>query len=180
MFHRFGVEVTVLEHGSRTLDKEDQELATPLCKILTAEGIRLQTNSEIQQVQREGASKKLTLRCGEGAEEELIVDEILLAVGRRPFLQALQLEAAGVQTNEKGIIVDETLRTSVPHIWAAGDVASKYQLTHVASRQGEIAAHNAFADEPRAFDDRVIPWATFTSPAWPMLGKLKSNCKKAR
>jgi len=180
LFHRFGVDVSVLEHGPTILDKEDRELATNLCEMLTEEGIRLKTNTEIKQVQLDGASKKLTLRCDERAEEELIVDEILLAIGRRPFLKSLHLEAAGVQTNEKGVIVNATLRTTVPHIWAAGDVASKYQFTHVASKQGELAAHNAFAREPQSFDDRVIPWVTFTSPALAHVGKTEEQLQEEK
>ena len=93
-------------------------------------------------MQRDRASKRLTISCEERAEEELVVDEILMSVGRGPSFESLHLAAAGVQTNEKGIVVDATLRTTVPHIWAAGDVSSKYQFTYVASKQGELAAHN--------------------------------------
>ena len=180
LFNRFGVNVSVLEHGPTILDKEDREVATNLCEMLTDEGIRLETHTEIKQVQLDGASKKLTLRCGERAEEELIVDEILLAVGRRPFLESLHLEAAGVQANEKGVIVDDMLRTTVPHIWAAGDVASKYQFTHVASKQGELAARNAFAHKPQSFDDRVIPWVTFTSHALAHVGKTEEQLQEGK
>ena len=180
LFHRFGVEVTVLEHGPTILDKEDREIAANLCEMLTGEGIRLETHTEIKQVQLDGASKKLTLRCGERAEEELTVDEILVAVGRRPSLQSLHLEAAGVQTHEKGIIVDDTLRTTVPHIWAAGDVVSRYQFTHVASKQGELAARNAFFPEPQSFDDHVIPWVTFTSPALAHAGKTEEQLQEEK
>ena len=180
MFHRFGTEVTVLERGSSILDKEDQELATALCNMLTGEGIRLETNTEIKQVELGEGSKKITLRCNEQDEEELYVDEILLATGRRPSLKSLRLEAAGVQTSEKAIIVDKTLRTSVPHIWAAGDVASKYQFTHVASRQGEIAAHNAFANEPQNFDDRFIPWVTYTNPPLAHAGKTEAQLQEGK
>src|SRR5438874_3008109 len=109
MFHRFGVDVSVLEHGPTILDKEDREIAANLCDMLTGEGIRSETNTEIKQVQLDGASKKLTLRCGERDEEELIVDEILLAVGRHPSFESLNLEAAGVKTTRKGIVVDATL-----------------------------------------------------------------------
>jgi dihydrolipoamide dehydrogenase len=175
LFHRFGVDVTVLEHGQTILDKEDGELASNLCEMLTAEGIRFKTHVEIKKVQLNGARKNLTLQCGKRAEEELVVDEILLAVGRQPSLQSLHLEAAGVQTTEQGIIVDKTLRTTTPNIWAAGDVASKYQFTHVASKQGELAAHNAFSSEPLSFDDSIIPWVTFTNPALAHVGKTEEQ-----
>lgn len=178
MFHRFGVEVTVLERGSTFLDKEDREMAENLCDMLEKEGIRLENNTELKRVQSSGASKRLTLRCGERTEEELEVDEILMAIGRRPNLQSLHLEAAGVQANEKGSVVDKTLRTTVPHIWAAGDIASPYQFTHVATKQGELTAHNAFAQEPQPFDDSVISWVTFTSPALAHVGKTEEQLQE--
>ena len=96
-------------------------------------------------------------------------------MGRRPMLQSLRLEAAGVKTGKKGIEVDATLRTNVPHIWAAGDVTGGYQFTHVASEQGKLVAHNAFASEAQPFDDRAIPWATFTDPALAHVGKTEEQ-----
>ncbi|HJT59917.1 MAG TPA: NAD(P)/FAD-dependent oxidoreductase [Ktedonobacteraceae bacterium] len=178
LFHRFGVEVTVLERGPNILDTEDLELATRLCKLLTEEGIRLETNAELKRVQGNGDSKRLTIQCGERDQEELEVDELLIAVGRRAAFASLNLEAAGVKTSKKGIIVDETLRTSVPHIWAAGDVASPYQFTHVASEQGKLAVHNAFSSNPQPFDDRVIPWGIFTYPPLAHVGKTEQQLQQ--
>ena len=175
IFHRFGVKVTVLERGPTILDQEDRELAELLCKLLTEDGIRLETNAELKRVQRDGGRKRLTVRCGQQAEEEMVVDEILIAVGRHPSFESLHLEAVGVKTTSKGIVVDATLRTSVPNIWAAGDVASEYQFTHVASEQGKLAAHNAFARDPQPFDERIIPWATFTNPALAHVGKTEEQ-----
>ena len=178
MFQRFGVEVTVLERGSQMLDKEDRELAEPLCKLLAQEGIRMETGAELRRVQKDGECKRLTVRHHSGAEEEMVVDEILLALGRRPVLESLHLEAAGVKTGKKGIEVDATLRTNVPHIWAAGDVTGGYQFTHVASEQGKLAAHNAFAHDAQPFDDRAIPWATFTDPALAHVGKTEEQLRE--
>ena len=178
MFQRFGVEVTVLERSSMILDKEDRELADNLCDILTKEGLRLETGAELERVQREGGGKRLTIRCGQRQEETLVVDEILMAVGRKASFEALHLDAAGVKTSKKGIVVDAMLRTSVPHIWAAGDVASQYQFTHVASVQGKLAARNAFASNPQPFDDRAIPWVTFTDPALGHVGKTEEQLKE--
>jgi dihydrolipoamide dehydrogenase len=179
MFHRFGVDVTVLERGPTMLDKEDRELADQLCELLTAEGLRMETNAELKRVQRDDACKQLTLSCRGREEEELVVDEVLMAIGRRPSFESLHLEAAGVKTTKKWIVVDTTLRTSVPHIWAAGDVASEYQFTHVASEQGKLAARNAFAEKPQAFDDRVIPWVIFTNPALAHVGKTEDQLRQA-
>src|SRR5205085_9989138 len=101
--------------------------------------------------QRDARGRCLTIRCGERSEEQLVVDEILLAIGRQPALEALHLEEAGVKTGKKGIEVDATLRTNVPHIWAAGDVTGGYQFTHVAYEQCKLAARNAFAQKPLPF-----------------------------
>ena len=75
----------------------------------------------------------MTMRCGDQPEESLLVDEILVATGRRPVLDELRLDIVGVETNKKGIVVDDTMRTSVAHIWAAGDITGGYQFTHVAN-----------------------------------------------
>src|SRR5579859_6619808 len=109
LFHRFGVEVTVLEHGPTLLDKEDRELADMVCTILSKEGLRLETQVELRRAQRDPAGKCLTIRCENREEEQLVVDEILLAIGRRPALASLQLEKAGVKTSKNGIEVDATL-----------------------------------------------------------------------
>ncbi len=178
MFHRFGVEVTVLEKSSLLLDKEDREIADALCKLLTKQGLRLETEVEFKRVQKNGSEKILTMRCGEGDEEQLAVDEILLAVGRQPALEALRLEEAGVETGKKGIRVDEYLRTNVPHIWAAGDVTGGLQFTHVAYQQGKIASENAFSQQPQPFENYVIPWVTYTDPALAHVGKTEEQLKE--
>jgi dihydrolipoamide dehydrogenase len=177
MFHRFGVQVTVLENSPHLLDKEDRELANCLCKLLTKEGIRLETSVQVQRVERADGGKRLAIRCGDGVEENLVVDEILLATGRQPVLDPLHLEVAGVAIHEHGIAVDATLRTSVPHIWAAGDVIGGYQFTHVAYEQGRLAARNAFAQEPRPFDDHAIPWVIYTDPALAHVGKTEEQLR---
>ncbi len=179
MFARFGVEVTVLERGAQLLDKEDREVAEQLCDLLTKEGIRFETGAELKRVEKDAQGcKHLTIRRDSGLEEQLVVDELLLAMGRRPELQSLHLEAAGVQTGKKGIEVDASLRTNVPHIWAAGDVTGGYQFTHVASEQGKLVAHNTFADEAQPFDDRAIPWATLTDPALAHVGKTEEQLRE--
>ncbi len=178
MFHRFGVEVTVLEKSPNLLDKEDRELADALCNLLRKQGLRLETNVEFKRAQRDARGKCLTIRCGEGEEEQLVVDEILLAIGRKPALDSLQLDKAGVQTGKRGITVDAYLRTSVPHIWAAGDVTGGLQFTHVAYQQGKLAGQNAFAQESQPFENYVIPWVTYTDPALAHVGKTEAQLQQ--
>ncbi|HEY6539630.1 MAG TPA: NAD(P)/FAD-dependent oxidoreductase, partial [Ktedonobacteraceae bacterium] len=143
------------------------------------EGIRFETGMELRRVEKDAqGGKRLTVRHDSGSEEQLVVDELLLAMGRRPELQSLHLEAAGVKTGTKGVEIDATLRTNGPHIWAAGDVTGGYQFTHVASEQGKLVARNAFAREAQPFDDRAIPWATFTDPALAHVGKTEEQLRE--
>ena len=179
LFHRFGVQVTLLEQATTFLSKDDRELADQLCGLLANEGIRMETEVELASVQRDGAAKRLTFRQPGRAEETLLVDEILVTIGYQPMLDLLNLPTAGVEINEHGIMVDRTLRTSAPHIWAAGDVTGSYQYTHVAYDQGRLAAHNAFAATPQPFDDRIIPWVIYTSPELAHVGQTEEQLRAA-
>ncbi|MBC7811394.1 MAG: FAD-dependent oxidoreductase, partial [Burkholderiales bacterium] len=184
MFHRFGVEVTVLESEDMLLPTEDQEVAEILCGLLSDEGIRMEINVDLQRVRTVQAGKKLTFRCGEGDIEELVVDEILLATGRHTNSEALNLKVAGVKLGKKGeIVVNDSLQTSVEHIWVAGDATEKYPFTHVAHDQGVLAARNALAmlhkkSKPQSFDYSVIPWVTFTDPALAHVGKTEDELRE--
>ncbi|MEO7911735.1 MAG: FAD-dependent oxidoreductase [Roseiflexaceae bacterium] len=180
MFSRFGVHVVVFDHGKQPLPHEDHELATALCSRLTAEGIRLEFGAEMRCGEIDQRGKHIHIHGEKGRIENLVVDQLLVAVGRRPALDALNLEAAGVQYTAEGITTDATLRTNVPHIWAAGDITSRYQFTHVASDQGGLVARNVFAQTPQAFDDRVIPWVTFTDPELARVGLSEKDAQAAK
>ncbi len=180
MFSRFGVQVVVIERGKQPLPSEDPELAMALCTRLAAEGIRLEFGAEMRCGEINKRGKHIHVQCQDGKEELLVTDELLIAVGRRPALDELNLEAAGVQYTEEGITTDETLRTNVPHIWAAGDITSEYQFTHVASDQGKLVAHNVFVRKPQTFDDRVIPWVTYTDPELARVGLSEADLKEAK
>lgn len=179
MFSRFGVQVVVLERTQQPLPREDRELALALCSQLGAEGIRLEFGTEMRCGESDQHGKHIHIHGQEGKEEELVADQLLVAVGRRPALDTLNLEAAGVHFTAEGIPTNASLRTNVPHIWAAGDITSKYQFTHVASRQGKLAAHNVFAKTPRAFDDSLIPWVTFTDPELARVGQSEADLQEA-
>ena len=179
IFARFGSEVTVLESTPYILNTEDRELADKLVELLKKEGVQIKADVDIQRVETHKKMKRLTFQVGNGSRELLIVDEILLATGRRPALDDLNIQVAGVETNEQGIVVDDMLRTNVPHIWAVGDVTGGYQFTHVANRQGKVAGRNAFADEPEPFDDNVVPWAIYTYPTLAHVGQTEAQLKEA-
>ncbi len=179
MFSRFGVQVVVLERSQQPLPREDRELALALCDQLGAEGIRLEFGTEMRCGKSDQHGKHIHIRDQNGREEDLVTDQLLVATGRRPALDTLNLEAAGVHFTAEGIPTNVSLRTNVPHIWAAGDITSKYQFTHVASRQGKLAARNAFAKTPRAFDDSLIPWVTFTDPELARVGQSEADLQEA-
>ncbi len=179
MFNRFGVDVTVLEQGPSLLNREDREVADTLITLLHEEGIRTKTEIELISVRRTENGKHLTLRNSENVEEELLVDEILLSIGRKPAIETLDLKAAGVETTKKGISVDATLCTNVPHIWAAGDVTGGYQFTHVATEHGKWVAQNVLAEQPQPFGDRVVPWVTYTNPPLAHVGKTEEELREA-
>jgi dihydrolipoamide dehydrogenase len=180
LFQRFGVQVTILEQGPAPLPKDDRELADMLCDLLADAGVDIQTNVELLSVERQEDGKALAFRCADGSRQHLLVDEILVAVGYQPALESLNLAAAGVETNDDGVVVDANLRTSVPHIWAAGDISGGYQFTHVAYDQGRLVASNAFADQPQPFDDRAIPWVTYTSPELAHVGKTEQQLREEK
>jgi len=180
MFSRFGVQVVVIERGKQPLPSEDPELAMALCTRLAAEGIRLEFGAEMRCGEINKRGKHIHVQCQDGKKELLVTDELLIAVGRRPALDELNLEAAGVQYTEEGITTNDTLRTNVPHIWAAGDITSEYQFTHVASDQGKLVAHNVFVRKPQTFDDRVIPWVTYTDPELARVGLSEADLKEAK
>jgi pyruvate/2-oxoglutarate dehydrogenase complex dihydrolipoamide dehydrogenase (E3) component len=177
VFRQFGVEVTVLEKAPHLLDTEDREMAGALVSLLTRSGISFKTGVELTCVRQEDSGKRLTIQHDDGRQAELVVDEILVAIGRKPDLEGLNLVAAGVETTEKGIKVDKNLRTTAPHIWAAGDIASKYQFTHIASAQGKLAARNAFAAAPELFDDSLIPWGVYTYPSLGHVGRTEEELR---
>ena len=180
MFSRFGAKVVVLDHGPHPLPREDSALALALCAQLAAEGIRIELGAEMRCGEAGARGKRIHIHSRDGREEDLVADQLLVAVGRRPALDTLRLEAAGVLHDEKGIPTDPTLRTNVAHIWAAGDITSRYPFTHVASDQGALAARNAFSSEPTAFDDRVIPWVTYTDPELARVGQTEAELKEAK
>ncbi len=174
LFRRFGVEIIVVEQSETLLPTEDSELSDMLADLLRKEGIKIELGAELTNVAQTDTGKRITFK----RDHETLtadVDEILVALGRRPNLDALNLETAGVETTKKGVEVDAYLRTNVPHIWAAGDIASQYPFTHVAEAQGKLVVHNAFAQQPRPFNDYAVPWATYTDPELAHVGKTEDE-----
>ncbi|RME57316.1 MAG: FAD-dependent oxidoreductase, partial [Caldilineae bacterium] len=163
-FQRLGSQVTILEIAPRILLREDDDAAQIVADSLAADGVEMLLGVQIQRVERTGPVRRLVYRQGE-AEHVLEVDQILLGAGRTPNVDSLNLEAAGVAYHRKGVTVDDTLRTTNPNIYAAGDVALPYQFTHTADASARIVLQNALFPGPKKrFRDLHIPWCTYTDP----------------
>jgi mercuric reductase len=176
MFHRFGTEVTILERSAQLLAHGyEPEVGLTLAEIFAEEGIHVVTDVSVIRVRQDGRNVVATTRV-QGHEEEFRAQRILIATGRRPNTDTMALERAGVSVNTRGEVeVDEFLRTTVPHIFAAGDVIGRgmgsHMATPVGSRDGGIAAHNALSGEPmRRVDHHVIPRVIFTDPQAAVVG----------
>jgi pyruvate/2-oxoglutarate dehydrogenase complex dihydrolipoamide dehydrogenase (E3) component len=174
-FQRLGTHVTVID-GSRIAAKEEPEVSEVLMEVLSGEGVRFVVGSDVERVEtRDGVH---TLHTKDGASVE--ADTILAAVGRRPITDGLDLERGGVELTDGGFVkVDDKLRTTAPDVYAIGDVAGKLQFTHAGYQMGTIAVGNALGWIARSFDQRVIPWATFTDPEVGRVGLTEAQAAEA-
>lgn len=177
IFGRFGSKVTILENSDRILDKEDEEVSRTIQGYLAQEGIGIITTVNVQRATRE-LGEKVVVAEVDGGRQSFRAEEIMVATGRKPNVEGLNLRAAGVQPQRRGLAVDDELRTTAAHIWTAGDVAGRYQFTHVANYEGEIAANNALTNRPLKADYRVIPRATFTDPEVASVGLTETQARQ--
>jgi pyruvate/2-oxoglutarate dehydrogenase complex dihydrolipoamide dehydrogenase (E3) component len=159
-FARFGAEVTLLDVLPKVLPREEPAAAAIIEAALRRDGTQLRLGVKLERVEQQGTDRALHLDGG----AEVRCDAILLAAGRAPNVEDLGLEAAGVRYDEKGVEVDDRLRTSNPHIYAAGDICSRYQFTHVADALARIVIQNALFLGRRRASSLVIPWCTYTDP----------------
>lgn len=163
-FQRLGTQVTVLEIAPQILIREDADAAAIVARALLRDGVDLRLGVQVEQVDAQRDGKRIRYRVDDQTET-LTVDAILVAAGRAPNLESLDLPAAGVAFHKRGIRVDETLRTTNPRIYAAGDVALKYQFTHAADASARLVLRNALFPGPKAkVSDLIIPWVTYTDP----------------
>ena len=176
IFARLGADVTLVERGPRLIGTEDEEVSRALAVILQEEGIRVLTETEAVKVQRKDGRPALVAE-GQGGQIELPFDQLLVAAGRRPNVAALDLDAAGVRANDKGIEVNDELRTVVPHIWASGDVVGHYMFTHIASYHADLVFANAVEGQHERLDYSVVPWVIFTDPEVAHVGLTEAEAR---
>jgi pyruvate/2-oxoglutarate dehydrogenase complex dihydrolipoamide dehydrogenase (E3) component len=179
-FHRLGAEVSVVDRADQILPREDRDMADAVQAALAAEGVRFHLGASIERVRELGASgRAVTLRDADGTRREIRAEALVLALGRRPNLDGLGLEAAGVVCGAGGIDVDARQRTSQRHIYAAGDVTGRYLFTHAAGYAGGIVLSNAIFRLPRRADWSRLPWCTYSEPELASIG-LNETAARAR
>ena len=177
-FERLGAKVTIIQEQERILPREDPEVSESVARVLISEGIDIITNARFVKAGRSGNKKVVT--ATQGAQLlNFEADEIVLAVGRQPNIEGLNLEAAGIKYDKNGIKVDDYLQTSASNILAIGDVIGGYLFTHVAVYQAGVAVRNALVPVgKKKVDYRVVPWCTFTDPEAARVGLTPEDAEK--
>ncbi len=167
-FARFGSHVTVIEATHGILPREDRDAAALVEHALRKDGVSVLCCGTDLRVESADGGKRLSVEA-HGQRHVVTVDEILVAVGRRPNMAGLNLEAAGVSAGETGVKVNSRLQTTNPRIFAAGDVCSQYKFTHAADAMAQIVIQNALFPHPFGLgyahtDALIMPWCTYTQP----------------
>lgn len=181
IFNSFGVEVTVVEFCKEILPNFDTDIAKRLKQTLGKKGINILTNAAARSIHMENG-KTFVAYEQKGKMQEVTAELVLMAVGRTANWQSLQLTVTGVETNKRGIMVNEKMETNIPHIYAVGDVNGRCMLAHVATFQGKRALNSIIAKkngcEPTdniRLD--IVPAAVFTHPEAAMVGLTEDYCK---
>jgi pyruvate/2-oxoglutarate dehydrogenase complex dihydrolipoamide dehydrogenase (E3) component len=172
---RLGTRVTVIERGDQILGNEDKDLADELMYALESEGVRFHLSAKILNARDTGIEKEVAIEKS-GGFQSLRGETILVAAGRKANLAGLGLEGISVAFDKRGLKVDNRLRTSRPHIFAAGDATGSFLFTHAAGYEGGIVLGNAILHLPRKADYAYLPWCTYTDPE---LASIGMNEKRA-
>jgi pyruvate/2-oxoglutarate dehydrogenase complex dihydrolipoamide dehydrogenase (E3) component len=179
IYRRFGSEVTIIEMGPRLIGREDEGVSQAVREILEAEGIRIRVNAKCISLAKCDGGITVRMDCEEGAPE-VLGTHVLLAVGRTPNTNDLDLDRAGVATDERGyIIVDDQLQTNVPAIWALGDCNGHGAFTHTSYNDYEIVADNLFNADHRRVSDRIQAYALYTDPPLGRCGMTDAEIRKS-
>ena len=176
-FCRLGSRVTLIDMAERILPKDDADAAALVTDVLRSEGVDVRVGCKAE---RFDAARGVLIADQYGTKAEIPFDRVLVAVGRRAHTESLGIDALGIALNRDGTVaVDDYLRTSIPNLFACGDVVGPYQFTHMASHQAWYAAVNALFGRVRKFkvNYSVVPWATYTDPEVARVGLTDEEAK---
>lgn len=178
-FQRFGSEVHMFERANQILTREDADAAEILRDAFIKEGVDLLEACEIIKVEKKGNEKLVYYRHGDNGGS-IAVDEILVATGRSPNIEGLNLDAVGVAFDKRrGVHVDDRLRTTNPNIYAAGDICMKYKFTHAADAAARIVIQNTLFWGRKKLSALTVPWCTYTDPEIAHVGLTEKDAKSA-
>ena len=179
-FSRLGSKVSVIQRSDQILSNEDRDMAEEIQKRLEQEGVQYYLNTSIKEVrEKEGEEQEVAFLDANGQEQTVRGDKVLVALGRKPNLEGLNLEAAGVEYSKRGVPVDEKMRTNKKNIYAAGDVTGKHLFTHAAGYEGGIIISNAAFHLPRKVDYTLLPWCIYTQPEFAGIGYNEKRAEEA-
>lgn len=177
VFKSFGSEVKVVEFCKEILPRFDTDLAKRLKQALGKRGIEIETSAGVQSIEKTPEGLKVTY-LKKDSPVEVFADKVLMAVGRRPAVNAVNLDTIGIEYTPKGIVTNENMQTNVPGVYAIGDVTGGYMLAHVATFQG-LRALAAMLGKPCSIDLSIVPAAVFTNPEAATVGKTEDELKAA-
>ncbi len=181
-FARLGAAVTLIDMRDHVLIREDRDMAEIVQEALKADGVQLELNAAVESVRAAGGKKIVQIRQGEAETaplKQIEGDLILVAAGRRGNTDGLGLDKAGVRVERSYIPTDRTLRTSVKHIYACGDVNGKFLFTHAAGAEGSIVIRRAVLHLPAAMGYEHIPWSTYSDPELASVGYNEKRAGEA-
>jgi dihydrolipoamide dehydrogenase len=179
IMRNYGVDVTLVEFADRILPLEDPEVSAELAKAFKKLGIRILTGTRVDSIADDGEGVLVTVTNGDGAQETLPADRVLQAIGFQPRVDGYGLEKLGVELNEfRGIAVNDKMQTSIPNIYAVGDVTAKLMLAHVAETMGVVAAENIAGAPTVTLDFDMMPRATYCQPQVASFGYTESQAKE--
>jgi pyruvate/2-oxoglutarate dehydrogenase complex dihydrolipoamide dehydrogenase (E3) component len=177
-FSRIGTRVTIVQRSPSVLSHLDHDVGDALLQALEQDGLSILTEAAVHKIDQAGAQPVVQI-TRQGKEQAVSGELVLNALGRVPNIAGLNLPSAGVAVDQGRVIVDGAMRTSQPHIFAAGDVTNLYNIVHIAIQQGELAGWNACHPKapPKSFDDRLVTEVIFTDPQVAVVGLSEQACR---
>ncbi|MDZ7800110.1 MAG: dihydrolipoyl dehydrogenase [Trueperaceae bacterium] len=178
VYHALGAETTVVEMMDELVPTADAEVAKVLRKSFEARGVDVRTSSKAVQQERKDDGIHVTIEASDGTRDTVVVDKLLVAIGRRPNAEELGLEEIGVRLDDKGYVqVNDHMQSTLPHVYAIGDVARPPLLAHKAMKEGLVAAEHA-AGQPAAYDT-LVPSVIYTGPELAAVGMTEAEAEEA-
>jgi pyruvate/2-oxoglutarate dehydrogenase complex dihydrolipoamide dehydrogenase (E3) component len=177
-FQRLGSRVTLFHTGNHILNREDPDAAEIVQQQFVKDGVRLVLASQVLEVAVRHGEKVIHFEAN-GKRDSVVVDEILVGTGRVPNVEHLDLERAGVEYDpHQGVVVNDYLQTTNPHVFAAGDICMQYKFTHAADAAARIVIQNALFFRSKQLSALTVPWVTYTSPEIGHVGMYERDAQE--